>query len=548
MRKYRPSGVPLLKRFAEKKFLYVVMSLFLVVSLVVMGFEGYKSYTSIRKGPEKVSSFLDVTPANSPGNKWAAEFLKPAPPGVSEWDVSDSQTPAQPFSYQECSAFNLLPPTVYATHTAAGKNVKVFVQLYYPGTAKKSFDNYKKILSHCWSVSESDTGNPKTSVYSFENGKAFLYGDALIVVASKDKKIQKNTTDWLMKRAVSTLQASRCYNLSESTSDISRNFYAASKEYKGYVIHDRVQTKVNLEGFPTQIYRKVNDFSSMSAPEKPLPDGMPDREPNKPFDMPSVPDAPTPVNPGNFEKNLHYQDPDEKGPGCGWEWGGLKAPGVDKSKLSQLKKEAYENAQKASDKKASEFVESRNLLIRSNVFVARDIETWNRYVSSVDGLHRQWKRLEEGRDLIEDSWRIYVNRHNDWLNFDNIQYNAKIDYDNAVKKCVADHDAFVKWQDRYTPIPSASPLPSNTPSPSVSPLNPSASPTSASPSSLVSEAPAYISHRLPAQPVDCVELPEEPSILHDTKPQEPTPPIIPDGVTIPYSWPHPNSAPTVTRK
>lgn len=522
-----------------------------VVALLAVGGLILSTYTSVAamKAPlEDKSPHQALDPRETPATSWAQSFLQEAPPGAGDWQVSGSKVPQQPVDFKTCSTFGLLSPTVQSSHRASDGSLTVQVNIYNAGTTPQDFLNYKDYFTSCWSPSQEVKGNPATTVLRWEGGFAFTRGDAIIFVQGGDPALLE---DHYLARSASTLEAASCLDLTPTTRDRGRNLYLGSEGYTGWVQEEVVATTLNLGHIPTGIYPPLTSVKSMKQPEGPLPEGfplLPEHEVRPPT-LPKASQEATPV----FQQVVPYQVPDDPGPGCGWAWHTMKAPVVDAEALKKKHEDDRLLAQGAVDAEAGAWVAQRLQASREALGLMVAAEEWNAYGETVRQVHEKWQWLNGERSKLEGPWRTYVEDHNRWVSFESRQAKAREEHAQATLTCQATQETYLKWEEtwgdlwreqeeaRLRPTPSATPSP--TPNPEVTPTpgeTPSPTPT---PRATPSPTPTVTA---PAPPESCTQLPAAPSILQQERGPEPQAPSIPQGVTLPGSWPKPSSSSSPT--
>lgn len=521
-----------------------------MLCLTMFFYAGLSSYTRIQEDKPEQSDYLKVQAKNPPSGKWAADFLKETPPGAQDWLPSNTHTPEQPFTYDECPDLGVLPPTLYSTYTGSGKNVEISINNYQPGTTYKSFADYKRLLANCWDVSEAVEGLTPTTVLKFEAGSSFYYGDVVFFVKTFDPELRDEVTSWALSKAARTLPDAGCMSLAIDPKDENRNLYIDREKYTGWIKSEKIVTKVDLAGFPTQKFPEVVSQTSSEIPEGPLPVGFP-VEPEEPFARPEVPDQNFSTD-ESFTQEISFEVPDPIGPGCGWTWAGMKPPKVDEKQLDATKRNEFIYAQTFVDDKAQGYVTTQLNKIKENMLTAKAIERWNKYAIDLKTVHDRWNWLKDERNKIEPSWRGYIDAYETWMNFDNRKANAQKQYDAEVNQCTSENLLVREWEKKWgelyreqqEALEMPPPTTTTTPSTTLPPDDTTESTTSTSTSTTTTTTIPAVD--IPPRPLECTVLPALPAILQEAKPAQPNPPAIPDGVTIPDSWPKPAAEPTVS--
>jgi hypothetical protein len=509
----------------------------------MIAYDGITSYRKIQEPAKEVNEFLKIQADNPPSADWARIFLKTPPQGVTSWLPSEATSPEQPYSFQECSSLGLLPSTLYNTHKATGDGVSLAVNIYHPGVAPTHFEEYKMFLSNCWKVSEENYGNPSTKVYLHDRGAAFTYGDVIFFLRTFDNNVRDAILPEIVDRAVATLTSSNCVSLTAEKTDKTRNLYTNQEEYTGWIIHDTVRTKVDLSNLPTHVFAETKNPTDAILPEGPLPEGFP-MEPAEPLPRPMIPNQNYSTT-EDFSEIVTYQDPDLKGPGCGWLFAGLTPPNVNVKDLESRKKTSLDQAQSLVDIAAQNYVNQQLRKVRAGFTIASSIETWNDYVNELQLVHERWNWLTNERLKLEEPWNDYIALHTYWINFDNAKANALSRYEKAVEECKVANDAVDKWEEVWGALYlhrqeelERQQTTTTQPSVTTTTINSSTTTTGSTTTTTMPQV------EIPPKPESCTP-PEPPQILQETKPAEPVPPSIPAGVTIPNSWAKPLTNPVI---
>lgn len=551
---------PKIAWFFDKGLVYLVFLLAAVVGVSGILWNGASAYNNMQKTLPDNSPYKKISTKETPASVWAKEFIKNKPESEKEWSTSNNSDPRQPIEFNECN-FGLIDQTVLSSFSAANKKLKLQVNIYSPGVARKDFENYKEKYSKCWELESEWTGDPRTEIITYPEGFFFTYGDVIIFVKHKIDDNQAELIKLYTDKAASSLEQYECNSLLTVTDDIKRNLYYDRKNYTGYLQREKVDTTLELGYIPTPVYPEVKTYTYMDEPEGPLPakfPKLPKTNLTKPIINPPA-DNKTP----NFSQIFIYQVKDYAGPGCGWKWAGMETPIVNTEKLKENRVKDRIETQRKVDKNAGDYVTKQLSTSKEALSLLVTIERWNSYINNVDKVHSKWSWLIEERNKLYDSWATYVANNDNWVNFDNIKKNAQKDYDNAVIACNAANKKVEDWEEKYSNLPEEEPVLEETPTPTpktpdptstASPTsNPTGEPTetesSTSTSTKTSEPTSTTPTRsIPPRPVGCSSTPVEPYILSQEKGAKPKPPAIPEGVTIPYSWPDPITTPTVALK
>lgn len=552
----RRKGVffPHLGVFFESYFTMAVTGAVGLVALTVVTADSLSALGRIQNPPRPESQYAEVQAAVPPSEKWAKAFVSAKPPVGKGWNVSSDKTARNVFSFDDCSAVKR--PKAYHLSTFAARNdaMSLSVDLVSPGQSAVHLDDLVKTFKSCWNVNSVVDKDNKTEVYSFARGAVFMRGDSVFTVVASPSD-QKKAVKWALDNASRTLSNSGCSNLWVVPKDVERNPYVDPKTYRGKFSGEDVATTVVTTGFPTQVFPEVKELVVVDEPEGPLPEKFPV--------MPTAPMEEPPVTPVEevpehepFSKYVSYRVMDPSGPGCGWKWSGMTGPVEDAKKIAADKSQAIKNTKSVVDNNAIVYRNARLGFVRDSFMFSSVVNQWNGYVDAVGKVNAKREWLESERDKIRDSWFTYVEEHNDWVNFDNLQANAIKQYNAEVTLCNKANEESQKWDEQYANLqsPPEPPLPSDpTPVPNPSdnasepPSSPSETPSTegtTTPSEIPSATPEPTVN-IPPRPVGCTVAPTKDPIIDRMKPDEPQAPKIPEGVTIPESWDRPITEPTV---
>lgn len=518
----------------DRKIIYVISMTVAAIFIGSFLWKGYATYQHIITPPKVSSQYMSVSAKNSPGMSWARTFIAKKPPTVTTWNVNESKKPIHLFN--NCSAGNI-PSTLLGGLQASGNSTTTTVQIYGSGQAVAQFDAYKKMYRQCF-THFSDDSSSSTKLLKFDNGFVMSMGDAMVGVLTSDNTGRDKMISFYESEMRSSLLGSNCLSLSETAADATRSFYFNAARYKGFFKRQTVSTKVDINNLavPQKITLASVDNDEVQQPEGPLPEGFPKLP--RTVQRPTIPSTVKTVD--HFDETAQYKIADENGAGCGWVWSGQTPPVYDTTKLADDKKDALAEAQQKIDSLAESYVSDKRNWAYQVMTVLPQADQWNAYVKNVNAVHSKWSWLNTQREIIEPAWNDYVAAHDEWFTFDARQKAASDSYDKALQKCKTEQDALTEWEKKYgnstvqqpdssepesVPSPSAVTAPSSRPAPSAGPT-PSSAPTSS----------------VPPMPSGCTTVPERPLILDQQRGPEPTAPKIPDGATIPNSWPKPRTS------
>jgi hypothetical protein len=537
---------PAVRWILDKKIFYAIAALIAVALVVYMASQGQTSYKKIVSAPKTTSPYQNVAASDSPGTQWAKALLAENPVSVPQWEVVSGGTPQHPLPNDVCKQ-EQVPDSVAGSVSAKGSGVAVTVQVYGAGQAAAQFDNYIKRWSKCLNDFEQKPGVSDATVYTFSNGFVMVSGDAILGATASDSGMRDKLLSYYQTKVPETLRATQCLSLTSASADSLRNLFYHPNDYTGLKKSESIKTQVDTSNQATPLPQGLQSVSNPDAeePEAPLPDGFPSLpgEVAKPTRPEGVSDN------SDFSETATYQIEDVNGPGCGWAWSGQKMPVYNAGELASAQKKSIGKAQDDANHKAVGYMQARHNWSGSMLNYVSQVDSWNRYVSQVNAVHDKWSWLNNERSLIEGSWRQYVTDHNDWFTFDDRKKAAKLKFDQETLACNTANENLAKWEQQYgeawkkeqeraarenggkTPAPTPSPGATAPPTALRFPnSNPTPTPTADSGSN----------PKIPDKPTGCTNPPVKDEILDQEKPAEPQPPVIPNGVTIPNSWPQPN--------
>lgn len=542
--------VPILAWLLDRSILYVAL---LAVGIFFVGGvfkSGYDSFQKVVAEPEVVTPYQEVTAVNSPGMDWAAQFISLKPPTVEDWTVSESRSPRHPFENNVCNIQGDVAPTVTSTYSATGSGIETRVQVYGAGQAMEQFEKYSENYQNCFKGLE-EVENNRGKVLKFDNGFVATFGDTIIGVSMQnvDTGVRDQLLEFYVENAVESLSNSGCIALNVEVEDSDRSFFYKPDSYTGLTEITTVSSKLDVSDFaePKVFELKTLQNVYVSEPESPLPEDfptMPDA-----VSQPSFPNSVDEVQ--NFDQKAEYNIADVYGPGCGWAWSGQKSPIYDDTALSLAKERSLIEAQIASDMAALSYSDRKRSWAFDVALLLPQADEWNRYVDEVNKVYEKWDWLNSERAVLRGPWYQYVAEYDEWLGFDDLRQEAADEYDKALEQCLAQQDELLDWEDTWGELYDQQELARNNPDPeptadpTVEPTeeedgsgDPTDEPTS-SPRPTPSPSPEIPKVDIPPRPNGCSDIPERPSILDMSRPSEPQPPSIPDGVTIPDSWAKP---------
>lgn len=518
-RKKNTVKAPFLKWLLEHGVIYSVFALVAVLGFAGVVHSGYANYQTIISQKKVSSPYADVEATDSIGMKWAADFIAQAPENATNWTVGNTSKPQSIVAQKHCSTIGTPPTSLLATYTATGENIETTIQVYGAGQAAQQFSKYASTLGECLNAQLAEN-----NVVRYDNSFVLLLGDSIIGVKGTNENID-SLLNWYKENASKTLTDSGCLELNTTVNDAKRSFFYDKDSYEGFKKSDLLKTKIDFSNLPTPQGVTIQQITNSTAvePEAPLPDKFPKMP--KTVAQPSLPSSIPDQN--SFEAKATYQVADTDGPGCGWAWAGQKAPEYNEEDLRTAKQKVITETQEKLDESTTSYVNSKVSWAFNVALTIPQIDKWNAYVKQVNDVYAKWDWLNAERTSIQNDWYSYVAAHNEWITFDTRKKEAAEKYQKDVDTCMAKREELQDWENKYgdnadttEPETETTPEPSDSPTPTVSPT-PTPTPTVS----------------VPPKPEGCDTMPVKPEILDQTKPAEPQPPTIPEGVTIPDSWP-----------
>lgn len=525
---------------------------------------GWQSYENITAPPENTTPYLQIEPVSYLGKDWAIDLINEQPPVVDAWEISENYrgrpiietseygNPAQEF-----------PDSLLMTASATGGGVSTRVQVYGTGQAAQAFEDITTALEESEYTPSSENVS-QSKILRFTDGFIINTGDAIVGVTTNDETQLDALESFYLPLIESTISESQCASIHPRPNDYQRSFYYDSDEYTGLIEKETLETQINYSNLPTPSSLSLLSVEDEDAvqPEAPLPesfDDIPD-DPERPY-LTSRPETRE-----GFKKVASYQVEDVNGPGCGWEWTAHTQPIHDLTLLEQEKEATLEATQQAVNDETREYISThRNWALQMAGYMPV-INAWNQHVNKVNSIHQDWRKLREGRQEIQSDWYNYVEAHNRWREFPQLQREAREDYNEQVQECRAAQEDLEDWEENYEQYKDdyeaareayeeeleaweereaarsaadaeESPAPEDdaSASPSPTPEDDSDLPDADDDPSPTFE----FDEDIPERPEGCDTPPERPSILDTERGSEPTPPEVPENVTIPNSWPQP---------
>lgn len=499
----------------------VAVLLFFIVNTVMI----IKKLKTVEHAP---TPYAMVQAAKYVGQKFLVKFMANPPEGVKadSWHVGhDTSISTLPASYYQQPA----PPSMLSYATARGTNITVKTMIFGAGQAKTFYDKLVNNLTD--NTNLFNPANTSKSHITVNNVSLITRGDVIVSVISDDANLLKTvTTDYLVKLD-EMLQQSGCVDLNENSDDASRSFYYDKKGYNGLQKSTKVavNTKIITPSVPqvlldnrmktSRMFVDPAEQVTVSKPESPLPA-------NFPSDMPKKPNIPTfmtqPSTPSNSQTVL-VQAADYQGPGCGWAWTGQVKPYYNVQALKQNENMTITNAKNQLSNNIMAYNKSIIDYSLKTMIDSSFIADWEAYTDSVSQTVQKWKDLAAKRDSFKAEWLEYVDKAQKFKNItSNMFNNSELNDISGVNKQI-----LKSWQKNIVDCvvtklsiksSDAAKLDYNT----VKNSNP------------LTVAACEKTIPKPKLPPTASSRELTDSLLKEYKPVKPT---LPDGVTIPESWP-----------
>lgn len=494
-----------------------------LAALGVLGWQSWSLWQQLTAPVAKDTPYNESYQAKDyPGKQFLSSLASETPEGVDpdKWVVSadgknDTSVKVLP------SGCTQIAPSVaqIAYKTAKTDGATVTVMIYGAGQARTQFNKYAAQLTECKGA-EANGNLVKTNA-----GAIMTRGDAIVSVVSDDSGLLDKLVPWYQGKLEEALVSSSCAALDETADDASRSFYYDSNGYTGTTKSEKVTVddKVLAVSSPqlladnsmsvTKAFVDPQAKSTVKQPLNPLPSGMETNLPTAPS-APSIsvkPDAPA------TEKTVTYQIADKTGPGCGWTWSGQKTPEFNEDVIDANQATILKNA-KTELKNNIATYNKAIVAWSSQTALAMSFQTsWDDYVNKTNAVYASWNDLNQKREALQEPWFTYVDEANKWLSWSDDVEKAQKDWEAAVKQCVSSATGDDSSDEDGDGITSGGFGDSD-----------SKNDDSSNGSSGLSATQVQ---------KQCEEAHPRPDILDEDKPEKPTAPTIPQGVTLPSTWP-----------
>ena len=543
----------MIRKVNRTLFIGVIITLIAIIGLI--GFKTWQTWVESSASKEKPSLYSSAYQATEyKGKKTGRSIISNVPDGVSksEWKVSSSNKADESAVLlpPECSA-DSSPSSLLYTRSASGGGVQAVVGVFGAGQAMKNYSEfYVKQMESCESLS-----SDSNSIW-WDNGFMITRGDVIVRVTVNDSSKIQSLKSWYLDYIDSMLTSSGCKALDETVDDARRSYYYDQKAYTGLFTSETVSVDDHIikASVPQDLINGGMSVSNVftspvkdteQVPESPLPQGM----------QPTLPSAPQltalsaePTEPSK-QSIASYQTQDTDGPGCGWSWTGQVAPKYDTDVLKRNRAATIKTVKAQTSKSISDYNSAIVKWSAQSIIAMSGQTQWDQYTDNVNAIYASWDDLETKRTQFQPTWVQYVTVHNEYVQWKADYAKAEDQWKNSVKSCVASEEKDLieqKEKDSENTKDSSddnnstkdSSDDNNSSSPSPSPSDSSSPSTSATPTISDDEKDKIQS--------DCEEKTDKPDILTKPAKTDAQKPNIPNGVTVPDSWPKPKTASSTT--
>lgn len=509
---------PVLAWVFDRPYIYLITA---IVFIVMTGYVFYNTLAIAKtlQEPEINTPWMEIAPEETEGIEWAKNFLKTSPEKVSDWTTSQN-IEMRGITAPDCSVAEttILPGSMLGTVAANGSEIEAVAQVYGAGQAISQFNTYGNLLNGCSNVEIVKDEEWGYQAYKYKNGFLMTSGDTIVNVYSVNPELLESVYTEYSHKLSESLKKSGCRNLFVNSTDSGRSFFYNREHYTGWLESLTLVSKINVKNSPepTGTTPAEEPLVDVLEPEAPLPEGFPQMP--KDVEKPSVPVAPAIKE--EISREIKIEKADPIGPGCGWEWSGQISPIFNKEALNNAANNLKITTINELDTEAIAYLDTRQAWVKSIINLFPSINSWNNYVGKIAEVKEKWYWLNASREELRPQWDAYMQAMDNYNSFDGRKNSAQSDYDKAVKNCEAEQKKLEAWEKEQE---EASTPPVTTP-PGQDGEDPITPPT-----------PAPTTPRPPGCPIP----PERPAILLQVPPEKPIAPYIPEGVTIPNSWPQP---------
>lgn len=479
----------------------IILNTILTISLISgMSYYSYTEFNNFSKPIIEESPYIELASQEIPSFIWINDFLSMQPFDggeefpLEEWHripeirtlLSDKNT---------CASPQPMPAYLIGYGSAENGSIQVNVAVTQTGMNKKIIYDLEERAKEC----DIDFKRVNENKVKIDDSTLFFYGDTIVslvfnnrvLATSEERDDIENQTE---NRIRESLERNNCKSIETSSNDTKRNvFYTLDNDTEGYFVDEEIETSVEYKNLPIlqEEEEKEIKYPNAKIPEQPLPKNFPKLPEKK--EKPSLPALPR-LTDETFTKGINYEVADINGAGCGWEWNGQQRPEYDFEKLKSDEEEKRTIALTEVNSNAGNYINEYSFSIKDRAIAQSEIVKWNEYVDEVNSVHERWRKLDDDRKNIKQSYLDYVDRYNMWVSFDTIKSNYEKYYNDKVEFCKDKLEKRQKWVDDGSP--SSKP-----------------------------------------EPVICGTL-TKPSILNEDRGDKPTF-NLPENVTIPDSWEKP---------
>lgn len=517
-----------------------VISLAATAVLAVAGFPPLEDTGPTPPAPEAAATAVSWT--QTPAATTLASVLENPPPGwKTDGDLQRAVVAPLPYS---CPVQNSAASTSLArSFTVDGTRMRVTVQAYTAGLGAEALSQMYSSAPTCAGAEGAVASSPiygdspgqDGQVASVSHGgqrssvASFRLGDVVAFVTGSNAQALINAAvdlDEVLEGALKGV----CANTASSAADASRSPFSLA----GYKTFTEPES-VSIPAVPLPSTTKESGTASPSAAPAPSPAARPGLtaypvpspelvsntaepmdEPTfpvwpampKPVSLPQAPESPAAA--ATTKKTFRVPANDATGPGCGWSFTGLKAPGFDAGAAEASKEKQSEEAMASLVAGAKTWQSDVLTYWESYAEYEKKASAYNKYAEKVAETNRAWAATAVKWEEYWAEMDQFNSRQAARDDFLERQESARSEYETQLKVCAAPQpkptEAPEAPEEEAEPTPTDSP--SATPSPSPSPTateDPAPEPREGCPA----EKPAILSETAPAVP-DMPREPEDP--------------------------------------
>lgn len=533
----------MIKKINRALFIGVIIALIAIIGFI--GFKTWRTWVDSSTSKVKPSPYSSAyQAADYEGKKIGRSIVSNVPDGVSksDWKVpsNDRADESAVLLPSECSS-DSTPSSLLYTRSASGGGVESVIGVFGAGQAMKNYSNfYVKQMESCNSLSSDNN-----SIW-WDNGFMITRGDVIVRVTVNDSSKIQSLKSWYLNSINSMLTSSGCKALDETVNDAKRSYYYDQKAYTGLFAFETVSVDDHIikASAPQDLIDGGMNVSNVFTspvnseeyvPESPLPQGMQSTLPSEPqlTALSSEPAEPSRRSIASYQT----QDPD--GPGCGWSWTGQVAPKYDANVLKRNRAASIKTVKAGLSRSISDYNSAIIKWSAQSIIVMSGQTQWDQYTNKVNAIYTSWNDLKTKRKQFKPTWVQYVTNHDNYVQWKTDYGKAEDQWNNSVKSCVASKEKdLIEKKEKDSENTKDSSDDDSSSSPSPSPSDSSSSSTSATPTLSDDEKKKIQS--------DCEGETDKPDILTQPARTDVQQPNIPDGVTVPDSWPKPEAVSTAT--